>query len=150
MDQTLNLKLQEFEKALTTLKEALDLFDIDNILVRDATIKRFEYSYELCWKTSKVYLKEQRGDLVIAPKECFRALGKHGILAPKEVEIALNMVDDRNETTHAYGERFIRALYPRIKEYFALMNKILSSTKKDWHIHAVDKTAKGFYNSPPT
>jgi|GEM_PF-2544987 len=34
------------------------------------------------------------------------------------------LVDDRNETTHAYGEKFVKVLYPRIKVYFELMNKI--------------------------
>lgn len=124
MDQTLSLKLAEFKKALDTLKEALDMFDLKNILVRDATIKRFEYSYELCWKTSKVFLKEAKGEIVIGPKECFKTLGKHGFLSPEEIEKLLNMVDDRNETTHAYGETFVQGLYPRIKEYYGLMKKI--------------------------
>lgn len=130
MDQTLNLKLKEFKKALLTLQEALNLFDAKNILVRDATIKRFEYSYELCWKSSKVFLKEQKGDLVIAPKECFKTLGKHGLLSAEEVEKILNMVDDRNETAHAYGEKFIKELYPRIKEYYKLMEKIYEAISK--------------------
>ena len=124
MDQTLTLKLLEFHKALVTLREALEIFDVNNILVRDATIKRFEYSYELCWKTSKAFLKEKKGDLVVAPKECFKALGKYKILSPDEIETALVMVDDRNETTHAYGENFIKGLYPRIKEYCVLISKI--------------------------
>ncbi|MCX6734603.1 MAG: HI0074 family nucleotidyltransferase substrate-binding subunit [Candidatus Peregrinibacteria bacterium] len=124
MDQTLSLKLAEFSKALATLKEALDMFDLKNILVRDATIKRFEYSYELCWKTSKVFLKESKGEMVIGPKECFKTLGKHGFLSSEEIEKLLAMVDDRNETTHAYGEKFVQALYPRIKEYYGLMGKV--------------------------
>lgn len=124
MDQTLSLKLAEFSKALATLKEALDMFDLKNILVRDATIKRFEYSYELCWKTSKVFLKEEKGEMVIGPKECFKTLGKHGFLSTEEIEKLLAMVDDRNETTHAYGEKFVQALYPRIKEYYDLMGKV--------------------------
>lgn len=124
MDQTLSLKLAEFSKALATLKEALDMFDLKNILVRDATIKRFEYSYELCWKTSKVFLKEMKGEMVIGPKECFKTLGKHGFLSSEEIEKLLAMVDDRNETTHAYGEKFVQALYPRIKEYYELMGKV--------------------------
>ena|SRR3989338_10563372 len=124
MDKTLDLKFAEFSKALSTLKEALDMFDLKNILVRDATIKRFEYSYELCWKTSKVYLKEIKGEIVVGPKECFKMLGKHGFLSPEEIEKSLNMVDDRNETTHAYGETFVQELYPRIREYYQLMAKI--------------------------
>lgn len=124
MDKTLELKLQEFHKALDTLREALDKFDVKNILVRDATIKRFEYSYELCWKTSKVFLKEEKGEMVVGPKECFKTLGKHGFLLPEKIEKLLNMVDDRNETTHAYGEKFVQALYLRIKEYYQLMAKV--------------------------
>lgn len=127
MDQTLNLKLAEFNKALSTLKEALDLFDLKNILVRDATIKRFEYSYELCWKCSKVFLKEQKGELVIGPKECFKTLGKYDLLSPEEIEKLLGMVDDRNETTHTYGEKFVQELYPRIKEYYSLMGKVYNA-----------------------
>lgn len=129
MDQTLKLKLKEFRKALDTLNEALDMFDAKNILVRDATIKRFEYCFELCWKTSKVFLKEVKGDLVIAPKECFKTLCKQGILSPEETEKLLTMVDDRNETTHAYGEKFIENLYPKIKEYNQLMQKIYELMK---------------------
>ncbi|MBI5754185.1 hypothetical protein HZA40_03525 [Candidatus Peregrinibacteria bacterium] len=51
---------------------------------------------------------------------------KHGLLNPEETEKLLKMVDDRNETTHAYGERFIENLYPRIKDYNLLMLKIYS------------------------
>lgn len=130
MDQTLNLKLAEFNKALVTLKEALDMFDLKNILVRDATIKRFEYSYELCWKTSKVFLREIKGELVVGPKECFKTLGEHGFLSPKEIEKLLIMVDDRNETTHAYGEKFVQGLYPRIKEYKELMEKLYEAISR--------------------
>lgn len=131
MDQTLKLKLQDYEKAMKTLKEALDMFDMKNILVRDATIKRFEYCYELCWKTAKVYLKEIKGEPIMYPKECFRTLGKDGQLTPAEIEKLLTMVDDRNETTHAYGEKFIEQLYARIKEYYSLMEKIFKTISSD-------------------
>jgi len=129
MDKTLNLKLGEFKKALDTLKEAIDMFDQKNILVRDATIKRFEYSFELCWKTSKVFLREEKGDLTISPKDCFKTLSKYS-LSSEEVEELLTMVDDRNETTHAYGEKFIRELYPKIKNYFKLMLKVYQLIQK--------------------
>lgn len=129
MDKTLDLKLGEFKKALDTLKEAIDMFDQENILVRDATIKRFEYSFELCWKTSKVFLREEKGDLTISPKDCFKTLGKYS-LSSEEVEELLTMVDDRNETTHAYGEKFIKELYPKIKNYFKLMVKVYQLIQK--------------------
>lgn len=129
MDKTLDLKLGEFKKALFTLKEALDMFDEKNILVRDATIKRFEYCYELCWKTTKLFLKEKKGELLMAPKETFRSIAKYGQFSDSEIEMLLNMVDDRNETTHAYGEKFVRELYPRIREYYGLMEKVYGAVE---------------------
>lgn len=57
MDSTVILVLQEFKKALSTLDEALQA-DPKDVFVRDASVKRFEYSFELCWKTAKAHLSE--------------------------------------------------------------------------------------------
>ncbi|HHD92404.1 MAG TPA: nucleotidyltransferase, partial [Candidatus Portnoybacteria bacterium] len=52
MDQTLKLKIEKFKKAIQTLKDALK--QRENEIIKDATIKRFEYCFELGWKTAKV------------------------------------------------------------------------------------------------
>lgn len=53
MDQTLIFKKAEFQKALASLKQALA--ERENDIIRDSVIKRFEYTFELCWKNAKVY-----------------------------------------------------------------------------------------------
>lgn len=123
MDSTVVLVAQEFKQALLTLDEALQA-DPKNVFVRDATVKRFEYSFELCWKTVKAYLAEQYGEAALSPKECFRLLGKHAELTPEEVEECLKMVDDRNKTTHTYDEKFISVLYQKITSYAVLLKKV--------------------------
>jgi len=49
-------KLADAHHALNTLKEALN---VDySVLVRDASIQRFEYTVEAVWKCLQVYLRE--------------------------------------------------------------------------------------------
>lgn len=126
MDQTLVYKLEAFKKALATLREALDAHASNegDTFIRDASIQRFEYSFELCWKACKVFLLERFGTSTPSPKECFRALRVHSLLSDAETETLLQMVDDRNKTTHTYDEAFAKQLIERIKEYHALMQAV--------------------------
>ena len=123
MDNALNLKLKEFKKVLTTLKKALN--QRKNDLIRDSVIKRFEYSFELCWKTVKIFLNEKFGMDIFSPKESFRELRKNKLISDKQTELLLEMTDDRNKIIHVYDEDFSDELYKKIKEnYFDLMQKI--------------------------
>jgi nucleotidyltransferase substrate binding protein (TIGR01987 family) len=123
MDNTLNLKLQEFQKALATLEEALR--EKKTKLIRDSVIKRFEYAFELCWKTAKVLLSEKFGIDVFSPKECFRELRRNKFISDQETEMLLKMTDDRNEIIHSYSEAFSNEVYGTIKEnYFRLIKKV--------------------------
>ena len=128
MAHTLNLKLQEFKKALTTLKEALA--EKKNKLVRDSVIKRFEYTFELCWKTVKVFLNERFGVDAFSPKECFRELRRNKFISEEETETLLKMTDDRNDIIHSYNENFSDEIYGKIKrDYFVLIDKIYRQMK---------------------
>ena len=126
MDQTLALKIKEFESALRTLEEALA--QPKNNLARDSAIKRFEYTFELAWKTSKRLLAEQFGADVFASKECFRALRANQMLTDEEAELCLVMTDDRNEAVHTYSENFANELYEKISQaYVKILRKIHSA-----------------------
>jgi len=126
MDKTLVLKLEQFNKALTSLKTALA--EKENSIIRDSVIKRFEFTYELCWKNAKVYLYDKFGVDVFSPKDVFRELRKNGLIGDKETETLLIMVDERNKIIHTYRENFSNELYQRIKnDYFSLLDKIYQS-----------------------
>ncbi len=123
MDKTLSLKTKEFKKALGSLDEALSLKRTD--IVRDSAIKRFEYSFELSWKTAKVFLKEKFGIEIASPKECFREMRKNKLILDEETEKFLKMTDDRNEIIHTYIKNFSNELYDKIsEEYFELLTMI--------------------------
>ena len=123
MAKTLELKLKEFSKTLDRLNEVLQKEKDD--IIRDSVIKRFEFCFELCWKTIKLFLREKYGEDIFSPKDCFRSLGKNGIILAQEVEELLKMTDDRNSIIHTYNENSSDELYENIVEkYYALMQVI--------------------------
>ncbi|MCK5061367.1 HI0074 family nucleotidyltransferase substrate-binding subunit [Candidatus Parcubacteria bacterium] len=129
MDSTLSLKLNKYKQALDSLEIALK--EEKSALARDSVIKRFEYTYELCWKTAKVFLSKNFGVDVYSPKECFRELRKNGLVSDEETELLLMMTDNRNEIIHTYNEQLSTELYETIKEkYFILLTQIYKALKK--------------------
>ena len=128
MDSALSLKLNKYKQALASLEIALK--EEKSSLARDSAIKRFEYTYELCWKTAKLHLSEYFGVEVFSPKECFRELRKNGLVSDKETELLLIMTNNRNEIIHTYNEQFSTELHETIKEkYFLLLMHIYKVLK---------------------
>ncbi|MFH1233703.1 MAG: HI0074 family nucleotidyltransferase substrate-binding subunit [Patescibacteria group bacterium] len=129
MDNILNLKLKKFKKARITMEKALDKGKND--LIRDSVIKRFEYTFELCWKTAKIYLNNKLGIDIFSPKECFRELRKNKLISDEETELLLKMTDDRNEIIHNYDEDFSDELYKKIKKnYYELFKTVYEILEK--------------------
>jgi len=116
MDQTLILKLTEFKKALESLAEVLA--KEKNAIIRDSVIKRFEYCFELGWKSAKILLDTKFGVEVFSPKEVFRALKQNQLVTDENTEQLLKMTDDRNEVIHTYKEILAEQLYSTIKEQY--------------------------------
>ena len=123
MDTTRSLKLAQFKKALISLEEALQ--QKKTTILRDSVIQRFEYTFELAWKSSKTLLLEQFGVEVFAPKECFRALRTQDIMKDEEAELLLKMTDDRNEVIHTYNEKLAESLYGVIQAHYARILRTL-------------------------
>ena len=123
MDKTLKLKILDFEKALITLENILNDFDEENEIIRDATIKRFEYTLELGWKLWKIILEKDFMEIVISPKKVFLSLGKNNFIKTEDVEIFLEMIKNRNLTSHTYDSNFVIELYNEIKKYWKVFRK---------------------------
>ena len=113
------------QRALNTLNEILSM--PFSIIVRDASIQRFEYSFESLWRLLKAYLKQYEGLVCNSPKECFREGLKVGLLSVEETEICLVMTDDRNLTSHTYIESIADAIYRKLPSYMAVMKSLLIS-----------------------
>lgn len=121
--ERLNLKHKDAIRALETLKQILE--EPFSIIVRDATIQRFEYTFEAVWKFLKEYLKKEEGIICNSPKSCFREAFSLGLLTEEDTVGLLEMTDDRNMTAHTYKEEISQILYEKVANYYNLMEVLL-------------------------
>jgi nucleotidyltransferase substrate binding protein (TIGR01987 family) len=109
MKQTTILDLSSLVNALNSLSEAVSEMkkQVDNKFIRDATIQRFEYSYELAHKMLKRYLEMTESSAEEVDQMSFQNLIRTGA----ERGLLLNSWDiwsvyrnARNLTSHTYNE----------------------------------------------
>ena len=69
----------------------------------------------------KIYL-EHEGIICKTPKECLKSAFKIGLI--EDEETFLNMLEDRNKTSHIYSKEDSEEIFERIKEIYltALLN----------------------------
>ena len=122
--ERLKRRAEETKKALRTLKEILG--QPYSEIVRDATIQRFEYTFESFWKFLKEYLRECEGIICNSPKSCFREVQSSGLITEQQALNCLQMSDDRNLTSHTYIEAVAEQIFRRIGGYYELMENIFN------------------------
>ncbi|MDI3539206.1 MAG: hypothetical protein PWR29_449 [Methanolobus sp.] len=127
--EKLDLVANDAGKALKTFEEVLR--EPFSPIVRDASIQRFEYTFEVTWKLIKEYMKGMEGIVCNSPKSCFREAFRMGIINEEETLRALQMTDDRNMTTHTYHEEVADEIYSHLADYYSLMYKIYVSITKN-------------------
>lgn len=105
--------LDKLETAFTKLQQAAGRVVDD--LDRDGVIQRFEFTFELLWKTAKIFL-EYEGFRCAGPRSCIKEGVRREILS--EGEVLLDMLEDRNKTTHIYDEHTAEEIFERIKNRY--------------------------------
>ena len=102
MDKSdVKIELAQLERAFQRFKEALLRDPKKDDLAIDASIQRFEFTYELCWKTMKRYLAPE-GFPLTSPKEVFKELFRLGWMTEGD-GLWNQMLTDRNLTSHTYN-----------------------------------------------
>lgn len=116
-------KIKDLEKALLAWQRVLN--DPFTDVVRDASIQRYEFTFELFWKVLKLYLKEEEGLECFSPKACIREIRTFFKLSETEIELCLKMANDRNISVHTYSEEMANALFAKLPNYLKITEKIL-------------------------
>jgi nucleotidyltransferase substrate binding protein (TIGR01987 family) len=127
-------RLEDLERALARLEDALAVPE-DSPLAIDGTIQRFEFVFELCWKTMKALLEiatpsEQFGTARAAIKGAYAA----GWISDESAW--LDLLDMRNATSHTYREALARDVYRRIKGRAPMLRDAVSALKRQLGSHA--------------
>lgn len=122
----LNERYEDYVKALNKLKEAF--LEHPTELIIDGTLQRYEFTFELAWKTLKDYL-EYNGyiDSLSSPRAIIQLAFQAKII--KNGDIWIQMMLDRNLLSHLYDEEKSREIYNNIKnkylEQFELLKRYL-------------------------
>lgn len=114
---------KEYEKALNRLEEALK--EKETEITIDGVLHRFEFTFELAWKTMKDYL-EYVGviDKTGSPREIIQSAFQYGMI--QEGDAWINMMLARNSLSHLYDEEKSRDVYKEIKNTYLELLKDLN------------------------
>ena len=112
-------RLSSADRALRTLEEILEM--PFSIVVRDASIQRFEYTFESVWKLLQDYLRSFEGITRNSPKSCVREAVRLDLLSLDDAEDFIRMIDERNLTVHTYMEPIAQEVFQRLPGYARLM-----------------------------
>lgn len=121
-------KNANFSQAVKRLNEANIAYrrHSDDDIYQDALIKRFEFTFELGWKSLREFLLAQGYRLEIpSPKGVFAFAYQEGIL--KDEALWLDMLESRNLTSHDYGRELSKEIADKISNRFC---KALSDLNK--------------------
>jgi len=114
MKNEVKYSLDKFIKAAKRLNDGIKT--ARNQLDRDGVIQRFEFTFELAWKSLRLFLSDQ-GILVNSPKQALKAAFKYGLITDEK--LFLDMLEDRNLTSHLYSEEETKEVFKRIKKSYS-------------------------------
>jgi nucleotidyltransferase substrate binding protein (TIGR01987 family) len=115
-------RLSELESALNRLKEAMS--EAKNQLDKDGAIQRFEFVFELVWKTIKDYA-EDRGRLdAVSPKDAFRVAADLGLI--ENLEAWFEYLKNRNTSVHLYDEEKANEIFENIPDFINAVEALIS------------------------
>jgi nucleotidyltransferase substrate binding protein (TIGR01987 family) len=124
--------MKEIEYAVLKLENAFDrlregLGSARDDLDRDGAIQRFEFTFELLWKTAKVFL-EWKGIPVKSPKDALKEIFRYGLIYNETAY--LNMLEERNRTSHIYHQATALEIFQRIQtQYSAEIENFIGQIK---------------------
>ncbi len=118
--EKMDRNLANFKKALTRFEEALN--EPESSIVMDATIQRFEFTYELMWKTVKIFLEDIHGIRTISPRQVFKEA--YALSLIDQEDVFLEMIGSRNLLSHTYNEVQAISIYKKCPAYLSAMQDI--------------------------
>lgn len=117
----MQIDLGSFRKALDSLAKGLARSESNrnDELLRDGVIQRFEYSYELAWKSLKRVLEAEAAsseELDALPfRDLIRLGAEKGIIDSPEEWFSFR--EERNISSHTYDEAKAVAVYAMVKRF---------------------------------
>ena len=91
---------KQYNQALDRLHEVIALDE--NAIIRDSLIQRFEFTYELAWKSMFYWMRDQGEKVPEMQKPIIAAAFRCELIA--DPELWEKIKEQRDETSHTYNE----------------------------------------------
>lgn len=118
-----HFRFENFDAALALLEEAVTRSAAGHLsmLEREGTIQRFEYTWELAWKTLRDYLRHNGIDFgTPVPANIIRAAYQLGLIA--DGDLWMKARDARNIVAHEYSRPLIDGIFIDVAQrYFPIL-----------------------------
>jgi nucleotidyltransferase substrate binding protein (TIGR01987 family) len=134
------LELTSLRKALQSLQNALRVASPDELekfekeqaeVLKAGVIQNFEFSYELCWKFMRRWLKENLSPAVtdgITRRELFRMAAEQRLI--DDVEQWMRYHDARNLSSHTYLPEVADEVYRSAFDFHEAARKLLRAMEE--------------------
>jgi len=119
-------RFDNFQKAFLLLKDALEAKPLNEYskLEKEGIIQRFEYTFELAWKTLKDKLFYEGYDEK-TPRSVIRRAFETGFISENETEIWLDSLEKRNMLSHTYNEETAQKALETIRNnYYPVIKQV--------------------------
>jgi nucleotidyltransferase substrate binding protein (TIGR01987 family) len=122
-------KLTTARLALARFREILD--ETPSLIVRDATVQRFEFSFEAISAAMQSWLLDRHGREARSPKSAARELFAVGDCTEEQAISFQLLTDLRNKTVHTYNEALADDIYTRRHALYRDLADILDCLRKE-------------------
>jgi len=121
--------IENFGNALAKLREFAAM-PIVNDRDRAGIVQAFEFTFEQCWKAFQQIAAAQ-GITAASPRQALQAAVQLKLIAAADEETWLDMLRDRNMTSHLYHEELAREIADRVVgQYLGLLNRACTKGAK--------------------
>lgn len=119
-------KLDQSEKALKKLDQIKSLEDrLEEEILYEVCVKRFEYTFESLWKTIRLFLLERKGLECNSPMDCLKGFYAVGLIEKELAENIPKVVRLRNEVVHIYDFSLAKQAYIHINSMALPLFKVI-------------------------
>lgn len=123
-------RLENFRNALSELESAITLRRNRQLSRLEALglIHAFEVTYELGWNLLRDYLSYEGANDLEGSRSTIREAVTRGLLTETEGRTWMEMLQNRNRTSHLYDEETVRAIEQAVAEQYLTAFNSLRST----------------------
>lgn len=113
-------KCENFCNAVARLSEALAEHAAapSSTVIRDGVIQRFEFTFELAWKSLREYMEDQGADMngIVFSKQVFKAAYAAELIDDGQVWV--DMLASHNVTSHVYDDAQAAQVVAAIRDHY--------------------------------